>query len=42
MEGSPHKKYIHIVKKLGWIRISIFKLGSKFTFRFEVSKGWEQ
>lgn len=33
--------YLHKVFKFGWFRISIYKLQEKFTFRFEISSGWE-
>lgn len=38
------KKAVHYVHKevvIGWFRVSFYKLGKKFTLRFEIAKGWE-
>ena len=32
--------YIYKHWKLGWFRVSFYKLGRKFTIRFEISDGW--
>jgi len=34
-------KYTHIEKRVGLFRFSFYKLGQKFTVRFELSKGWD-
>lgn len=33
--------YVHESYQLGWFRFSFYRLGSKFTIRLEVSRGWE-
>ena len=35
------KTYIHKSFKLGWFKVSIYVLGSKFSLRFEIAEGWE-
>jgi len=41
---SKIKKAVHYIHKeieIGWFRVSFYKLGKKFTLRFEIAKGWE-
>lgn len=34
-------KYTHIVMQLGWFRFSLYRLGSRFSIRLEIAKGWD-
>ena len=38
--NKKKKEYIHKQFQLGWFRFSFYKLGDKFTIRFEISEGW--
>jgi len=33
--------YIHETLKIGWLRVSFFRLGRRFSVRLEIAKGWE-
>ena len=35
------KVYIYEEIKIGFIRISYYRLGKKFTIRFEINYGWQ-
>jgi len=34
------KVYVHESIKIGWFRLSYYRLGRKFCIRAEISKGW--
>jgi len=34
------KVYIHYIYQFGWVRISFYRLGYRFTLRIELSRGW--
>lgn len=36
-----HQNYIHKQFNIGWLRVSLYILGKKFTLRIEISKGWD-
>lgn len=33
--------YIHVNYRIGIFRFSFYKLGKRFTVRFEISRGWD-
>ena len=35
------KVYIHYIYQFGWVRISYYRLGYRFTLRIELSRGWD-
>ena len=35
------KVYIHYIYQFGWVRISFYRLGYRFTLRIELSRGWD-
>jgi len=35
-----NKVYIHQIYQIGWVRISFYRLGYRFTLRIELSRGW--
>lgn len=35
------KVFIHESYKLGWFRFSFYRLGWKFSIRFEIARGWD-
>jgi len=39
-EPRQHKQYIHLRYTLGWITISIYRLGQRFSVRLEIARGW--
>jgi hypothetical protein len=36
-----HKIYLHHIFQIGIFRFSFYILGSKFSIRLEIAKGWE-
>lgn len=35
------KVYIYEYIQIGWFRFVYYRLGNKFTIRFELSRGWD-
>jgi hypothetical protein len=35
------KVYIHESLQIGWFRFAYYRLGSKFSVRFEIARGWD-
>lgn len=39
-EPRQHKQYIHLRYTMGWMTLSIFRLGTRFSVRLEIARGW--